>query len=281
MYSYPEYHESDDIISFLREHYHSNEDINIYEYYPPQEKAIDYLEKRKPETTNKLKKDLNFQIKTENKVTGITENISHKGKKITFKIFKGKKRGRQISFDPKRKEHSWDSSDLLKNKLQRNYITYLINLANDVTNNHLSNKKYVIYFKDIKYAEKIKTIKRDDLVKLQYKDIFEFQISQKNKGINKKGKTNKDIYDLICKESSLLKEFFDKRYLEVFENYYLTNKRSIIYKGINIILSEKTKTFENLLNKDRNVLAKSKINDIIENLYLKNNIIIEIGLKED
>ena len=194
MYSYPEYHESDDIISFLREHYHSNEDINFYEYYPPQEKAIDYLEKRKPETTNKLKKDLNFQIKTENKVTGITENISHKGKKIIFKISKGKKRGKQIPFDSKRKEHSWDSSDLLKNKLQRNYITYLINLANDVTNNHLLNKKYVLF-------------------------------------------------------------------------------RSI--------LSEKTKTFEYLLNKDKNVLAESKINDIIENLYLKNNIIIEIGLKED
>ena len=58
--------------------------------------------------------------------------------------------------------------------------------------------------------------------------------------------------------------------MEIFKEYYFKDKRVINLNGLEILLSEKTKTFKDLLNKDDNKLAEGVFNLIIDDLYLKN-----------
>ena len=102
---------------------------------------------------------------------------------------------------------------------------------------------------------------------MKYKDIFPFPISDKNKGNIDNKKDNLDNYLFCCNKSSLLKEFFNKSYLEVFEEYYFQNKRVINLNGLDILLSEKTGTFNNLLNKGNNSSIKHVFLLIINELY--------------
>ena len=58
--------------------------------------------------------------------------------------------------------------------------------------------------------------------------------------------------------------------MEIFKDYYFQDKRIINFNGLEILLSEETKTFNDLLNKGNNKLAEDVFNSIIDDLYLKN-----------
>ena len=58
--------------------------------------------------------------------------------------------------------------------------------------------------------------------------------------------------------------------MEIFRDYYLKDKRVINFNGLEILLSEETITFNDLLNKGRNKLSEDVFNLIIDDLYLKN-----------
>ena len=205
----------------------------------------------------------------DNKSTSLPENNNKTEKKQKFLTYKRRSPRINKEFEPNKRIHSWDDIDNNKRKLQVHFLTFLIDCANDIINAVFINEKYNIKFFQICHSSKIKVFNRKKLLKLKYKDIFPFPISDKNKGNIDNKKDNLDNYLFCCNKSSLLKEFFNKSYLEVFEEYYFQNKRVINLNGLDILLSEKTGTFNNLLNKGNNSSIKHVFLLIINELYFK------------
>lgn len=188
-------------------------------------------------------------------------------KPIFFKTKKVLKRGRKKSVNvdinshkPKRKIHCKTDDDNVLIKIQVHFLTFLINITNDVIEPYFQAKKKNIYFRQINYDYK-KNITIDHISELKscaIKDILQKEISPKCRNYGKD--YNKNNYDYILeqinkdKELNWINNFFNMNYLELFEKYYYTyNKKNYFYfqdKKINF--SKKTKTFYNLLEKNKN-----------------------------
>ena len=188
-------------------------------------------------------------------------------KLILFKTKKLQKRGRkqqiQTSFNsykPKRKIHSKTDDDNVLIKIQVHFLTFLINITNDLIEPYFQAKKKNIFFRQINYDDK-KTITLEHISQLKrssIKDILQMKISPKcrNYGEDYNKKNYNYILEKINNDKDLewINNFFNLNYLELFEKYYYTyNKRNNFYfqdKKINF--SKKTKTFYNLLEKNKN-----------------------------
>ena len=188
-------------------------------------------------------------------------------KLILFKTKKLQKRGRkqqiQTSFNsykPKRKIHSKTDDDNVLIKIQVHFLTFLINITNDLIEPYFQAKKKNIFFRQINYDDK-KTITLEHISQLKrssIKDILQMKISPKcrNYGEDYNKKNYNYILEKINNDKDLewINNFFNLNYLELFEKYYYTyNKRNNIYFQDNKInFSKKTKTFYNLLEKNKN-----------------------------
>ena len=192
-------------------------------------------------------------------------------KKVKFLTYKHRLSKKSKSENTTNKRiHFWDDPDNIKRILQVHYLTFLIDFANDITKGVLFNEENNIKFFQIEYEIKKTLSNHKIFIGKKYKDIFEYDLSPKNKGNINKYENNHYTYSFVCEKSSLLEEFFEKSYLEIFKEYYFKDKRVINLNGLEILLSEKTKTFNDLLNKDDNKLAEGVFNLIIDDLYLKN-----------
>ena len=216
-----------------------------------------------------------FKINQKNLETKITSKVidnklnktfDKKEDKNIFKTFKFSKRGRPRTKSSRKNTHSNDSSDNILDKLKSHFISFLISQANDVANIYYKTVIYHELFKKIKYLEKLK-YNPTQIRKLKYKDIFNLKISRKNKGIIEKDSTNKDVYDNVCNNSILLKEFFEQNYLDVFNDVYYKDKREYNFKGLKIKLSDRTKTFQDLLNKGLNLSIEKQLRNAINKFY--------------
>ena len=188
-------------------------------------------------------------------------------KLILFKTKKLQKRGRkqqiQTSFNsykPKRKIHSKTDDDNVLIKIQVHFLTFLINITNDLIEPYFQAKKKNIFFRQINYDDK-KTITLEHISQLKrssIKDILQMKISPKcrNYGEDYNKKNYNYILEKINNDKDLewINNFFNLNYLELFEKYYYTyNKRNNFYfQGQKINFSKKTKTFYNLLEKNKN-----------------------------
>ena len=216
---------------------------------------------------NSKENNQTFKKSIGNKSTGLSEINDKKVKFLTFKRCLAKNSKPE---NTNNRVHSWDDPDNIKRILQVHYLTFLIDFANDITKGVLFNEENNIKFFQIEYEIKKKLSNHKIFIGLKYKDIFELSLSPKNNGnINRYGNNHK-TYLFVCKKSSLLEEFFEKSYLEIFKDYYFQDKRIINFNGLEILLSEETKTFNDLLNKGRNKLSEDVFNLIIDDLYLKN-----------
>ena len=222
------------------------------------------------EDPQKFSKENNqtFKKSIGNKSTGLSEMNDKKVKFLTYKRRLSKKSKSENTTN--KRIHSWDDPDNIKRILQVHYLTFLIDFANDITKEVLFNEENNIKFFQIEYEIKKTLSNHKIFIGKKYKDIFEYHLSPKNKGNINKYENNHYTYSFVCKKSSLLEEFFEKSYLEIFKEYYFKDKRVINLNGLEILLSEKTKTFNDLLNKDDNKLAEGVFNLIIDDLYLKN-----------
>ena len=264
-------------------------DFNIENYLDLDEKENDtdivkekYLNKKDdyfssvPMNDNSQQKDFITNINQINIKTSITSRVpdykvnenkepnDKKAKKNLFIAMKKKKRGKKPT--KTKRIHSKDTIDLVENKLQVNYMNYLIDLGNDIiksSNNLNTSEKFL----KIKYEEKKKSYKPKDIRKLLYNDIFKLTISNTNKKELIKGKTNEKMYEIICKELPILKEIFDLKYSYIFQNYYLKNLREFNLNGLDIKLSEETKTYNDLLQKDHNYNIQNVFEKVINRYY--------------
>ena len=274
------FHNMTDPLSFdFNTEYHL--DLDEKEYYKDMIKEGDIIKKDDyfssvPMNDNSQQKDFITNINQINIKTSITSRVpdykvnenkepnDKKAKKNLFLVFKKKKRGKKPT--KTKRLHSKDTIDLVKDKLQVNFINYLVNLGNDMiksSNNLNTSEKFL----KIKYEEKKKSYKPKDIRKLLYNDIFKLTISNTNKKELIKGKTNEKMYEIICKELPILKEIFDLKYSYIFQNYYLKNLREFNLNGLDIKLSEETKTYHDLLQKDQNYNIKNVFEKVINRFY--------------
>ena len=274
------FHNMTDPLSFdFNTEYHL--DLDEKEYYKDMIKEGDIIKKDDdfssvPMNDNSQQKDFITNINQINIKTSITSRVpdykvnenkepnDKKAKKNLFIAMKKKKRGKKPT--KTKRIHSKDTIDLVKDKLQVNFINYLVDLGNDMiksSNNLNTSEKFL----KIKYEEKKKSYKPKDIRKLLYNDIFKLTISNTNKKELIKGKTNEKMYEIICKELPILKEIFDLKYSYIFQNYYLKNLREFNLNGLDIKLSEETKTYNDLLQKDQNYNIKNVFEKVINRFY--------------
>ena len=274
------FHNMTDPLSFdFNTEYHL--DLDEKEYYKDMIKEGDIIKKDDyfssvPMNDNSQQKDFIQNINQINIQTSITSRVpdykvnenketnDKKAKKNLFVVLKKKKRGKKPT--KTKRIHSKDTIDLVEDKLQVNFINYLVDLGNDMiksSNNLNTSEKFL----KIKYEEKKKSYKPKDIRKLLYNDIFKLTISNTNKKRLIKGKTNEKMYEIICKELPILKEIFDLKYSYIFQNYYLKNLREFNLNGLDIKLSEETKTYNDLLQKDHNYNIQNVFEKVINRFY--------------
>lgn len=182
-----------------------------------------------------------------------------------FKTINQKKRGRKDSKNQRKAEHLSSNFDNLQTKIQVNYLTFIVNLSNELLKKEFGNKTSY-NFKQIDYQLK-KKINHKNVQKLKnqtIKEILKMDISPKNKNCDLSN--NKQILDDICKKSKLLDKFFDMKYLEVFNKYYFSEDEldKIDFEGKQIMLS-KTRPFYYLLKKYEGL--KSLLIDTAKSVY--------------
>ena len=177
-----------------------------------------------------------------------------------FETRKPKKRGRMKLNNNIRKIHAKTDDDNILIKIQVHFLTFLINVSNDIIAPYIQSKKNNIYFRHINYSDKknITNMHLSELKNFSIKDILQMQISKKYRECREDN--NKLVYNFICekanKDNTLnwIINFFNMKYLEVFEKYYYAdkNKNYFYIQDKKINFSEKTKPFYHLLEKNEN-----------------------------
>ena len=183
-----------------------------------------------------------------------------------FTTDKEKYRGKQV-INPKKPRHSRKAFDNLQRKIQVHFFTFIIRLSNDAIKAVLGSKT-PHNFKQIDYQLKILINHEEvnNLHKLAIKDLMEKEISPKNK--KSSANTNKDTLNKVCQISKSLKDFFDIKYLDFFNDFYFNEEKEtdkITFKGKEIPFSNKTKNFYHLLKKYEK--DKSLLIDAAKSIY--------------
>ena len=92
------------------------------------------------------------------------------------------------------------------------------------------------------------------------------KISGKNKNFSEN--LNKNTLFEVCKISPILKNFFEKNYLYIFQKFYCRikdNQNIIDFDGFKIKLSPLTTGYLNLLKKNES--GKEKFNNVMNDVY--------------
>ena len=211
----------------------------------------------------KIFKSIRYQNKSQ--IQNINQN-----KDIDQNIDEGilnlkKRRGRKPTIETKRVHNASDYDNILR-KIQVHFLTFIIFLANDLIEAFLPKNKD-LKFKNLDYDIK-KPVNHSYVEQLKNKtigEILQLKASSKNKKFD--SSINEIIYNKVCKLSPVLKNFFELSYLEIFNEYYYKNKNTFCLEGINVNMSQRTKVFNDLL--DKNIGEAEKIQLIVSNNYIK------------
>lgn len=167
-----------------------------------------------------------------------------------------KKRGRKPKKENKREHNAFDQDNIIR-KIQVHYLSFIIYFVNDLIQGILPNKKD-LNFKNINYELK-KTVNHAYMENLKSKkigDILQFNASPKNKKFDKS--INQKTYETICILSPFLKEFLEMPYLEMFKLYYTKTTREFDVGNYWVTLSQRTRLFIDLINKNKESAEKIK-----------------------
>ena len=213
-------------------------------------------------------------IESEDMMEERADNGNEENKKVAlfttrknrlFKIEKNKKRGRKSM--KKKKFHLKSDFDNVLTKIQIHFLNFLINVSNDVLKATLT--KNNLHFKHINYNFKKKiTYEHIKYLKtVPIKVLLEKDISSKYRKYSKD--FNSKILQQVIPSSKWLEEFFNMKYLSLFRIYYNNCKplKQINFNGKNINLSLNTKSFFNLLKKNRIKLMRAKIISTAQDAY--------------
>ena len=167
----------------------------------------------------------------------------------------------------KKRKHESSSRDNMKTKIQVHFFSFIINISNDALLTEF-NKKKRYNFKRIDYKIKQKANQElfEKLKNSCIKNVIKMNISPKFKKYSED--YNKKMLNKVYNISTWLDKFFDMNYLRLFNYYYNNHKplNKILFEGKEIRLSEKTKCFYDLLEKN----PKDKI-DLINTIKSEYN----------
>ena len=230
---------------------------------------------------NYIKEFFRNEIKFESKWESTDENTNELSNNKLFLTKKIKNRGRktknlnneQIIYKKKHDKYSFDN---IITKIQAHYISFIINLTNDIIKTIFNGKKEnnkKLFFKNIEYKSKIYHNYNEfqTLKEKRIKDILIKPASKKSNSI--KDNYNKEIYNKLINSSEILDEFFNKNYLSLFDFYFNDGKelKSYTIQDKKIELSHKTKSFLKLINKNQNnnCLMKNLMIECINKAFIQ------------
>ena len=254
-------------------------DINSLDIYqiPKTENKKSNKEKEKTNKTDASSLSFSPRFETndksqkenkEKKESIVEENKDNKTKNY---LNKKRKAGRKTNNKKKWNSHTKDDPDNIQRKIQVNYLTFLINMSNDALLTEFGAKNKSL-FKHINYASKqnIKFEYVENLKSNSIKNILQMDINDKYLKFNKNH--NYVLLEKVCLSSKWLKNFFDKNFLEVFEDYYYNNQKPlkfVNFQGKDICISKKTKSFYYLV--ENNKEQEEKLKDVAKTAYMYEN----------
>jgi hypothetical protein len=193
----------------------------------------------------------------------------HDNSKPIFKTeLTKKKRGPIKIQESKNAEHNEWSYDNITSKIQVHYLNFIISFLNDCVFSFFGKKKFT--FLNIDYKEKSKVTKAH-LEKMKHSTILDIL---KNIDISNKYKHYDKDNNKINVESLInyfwFRKIFEMKYLELFLYYYNDEQplKELTLFDKKVILSEKTKSFYDLLQKKEQL--KERIIYFCKLIYLIN-----------
>ena len=223
--------------------------LNEADYYLPNETFfnMENIEYNTIPVKNSFNKDYSFLKK---KVGRKTKSDNEKGKRI----------------------HTKFDDDNIHRKLNVHFIQFLTDFVNEILNVFNIDEKFLKI--DYKEISKINKNIFNNLKSLTIGDILRQNISSKyRKKYTEDKEHNNKLYLEIIKYKEL-KNILSDTYINVFRNYYFNNKKEInIYNNKIIKLSNKIKTFESLLDKNKDDQSYiSKIQQFVGETYLSKKL---------
>ena len=164
--------------------------------------------------------------------------------------------------------HNDWSNDNITSKIQIHYLNFIISFLKDCVFSFFGKKKFI--FKNIDYKEKSKVTKAH-LEKMKHSTILDIlkniDISNKYKHYDKN--INRVNMQALIKYS-WFRKILEMKYLELFLYYYNDEQplKELILFDEKVILSEKTKSFYDLLQKKEQL--KERIIYFCKLIYLIN-----------
>lgn len=242
-----------------------HENININNYDVSNTKSpTNTLDSNKSENNNKVNSIPNitskkFEIIKADKLGDYDLNYD-----VIKKCKRNKKRGRKPQKESKRQHNALDQDNIIR-KIQVHFLTFIICFINDLVQVVLPNSKDLC-FKNINYEFK-KTVNHAYIENLKSKkigDILILRASPKNRKFV--SNINEIIFNKICSINPFLKEFFELSYLDMFNNYYIKEEREMDVEGYHVKLSQRTKIFNDLIEK--NQASSMKLREIAEQFFI-------------
>ena len=165
------------------------------------------------EFSNNKSDNITEKNKSENACEGyfsfIRDNKEFKESEDTkmnkFLTKKHKKRGRRKMINTNRKTHSKTDDDNVLTKIQNHFLTFLVDISNDVIKPYFEEEKINKTFMQIDYNIKknIKLAHISELKTRSIKDILQMKVSPRNKNIGEdyNKEVYEEVYKLICEEA--------------------------------------------------------------------------------
>ena len=205
----------------------------------------------------------------------ISINNESKEKKL---IFKNKKnpgtKPKFLKIKTKNKHNKYSEDNIIK-KIIGHYYNFIRDFINEI----LHNLGFKHQFFDIDYKIKI-NIPKKSINELKTSFIGDILCQKVSSKFRKNSKDNLKIFNEVT-QNNTIKKILEENYLKLFEDIYYKNKKiiNLINYGLNtnIILSNKVKTFKDLLKKknvENDAAYKKKLNQVVLKYFLPKLIFI-------
>ena len=167
-----------------------------------------------------------------------------------------------------RKKHTGFDNDNIIRKIQVHFINFIIFFCNDVILNLIGEKKIPKFQQlDHKLKKYVSFRKIEWFKNLTVAEIIKLKISPKIKRHDID--VNSTIYNEVCELNPFIQDYLKIKYSDLFKEYYNNKNKLLNVNGTIIHLSEKTKTFNDLINKKKYYKYRQKFNYISINHFLK------------
>ena len=175
--------------------------------------------------------------------------------------------------DNEEKKHGKFDKDNMITKIKVSSMTFIRDLVNQLLE-HLGFDNN-IRFIDIEYKQK-KNINKKELNFLKNSNIEEI-LSKKDSDRYRRqakeydNKKNKSILEFV-KKNEVMNDFLSQKFIKYFKELYLSDNKCMIFNGINMNLSDKVKTYKDLLIKnnifDEKNENKKKMDSVIQTYFI-------------